>query len=77
MGTVELKSNLHELIDGIQNPTLLESLYEILEARKKSSVGGLWASLSAEQQEEVLAAFDESENPDNLVSHTQMLRENK
>jgi hypothetical protein len=77
MGTAELKSNLHQLIDGIQNPKLLESLYEILEARKKSSKGGLWNSLTAEQQKEVLTAFDESENPENLVPHSQMLREIK
>ncbi len=77
MGTVELKSNLHQLIDGIQNPKLLESLNEILEARKRSSRGGLWNSLTAEQQKEVLASFDESENPENLIPHSQILRENK
>lgn len=77
MGTVELKSNLHQLIDGIQNPTLLESLHEILEARKKSAHGGLWSGLTAEQQKEVLTSFDESENPENLIPHSQILRENK
>ena len=77
MGTVELKSNLHQLIDGIQNPKLLESLNEILEARKKSAHGGLWSSLTSEQQKEVLTSFDESENPENLIPHSQILRENK
>ena len=77
MGTVELKTNLHQLIDGIQNPTLLESLYEILDARKKSSRGGLWSSLTTKQQKEVLSAFDESENTENLIPHSQMLRESK
>ncbi len=77
MGTVELKTNLHELIEEIQNPSLLESLYDILEARKRSSTGGLWSSLTGEQQKEVLLAFDESENLDELIQHSQVLREIK
>ncbi|HNP17661.1 MAG TPA: hypothetical protein PKL31_04425 [Fulvivirga sp.] len=77
MGTVELKSNLHELIDGIQNPKLLKSLYEILTSRKNSQNGGIWKSLTSEQQKEVLDAYEESENPDNLISHEQVLKELK
>lgn len=40
MRTVELRSNLHELIDKIENSSLLESLYDILLERKDSNLSG-------------------------------------
>lgn len=72
MRTVELRSNLHELIDKIENSSLLESLYDILLEHKDSKPGALWKSLSVEQKEEVLKAYEESNDPDNLIPHSKM-----
>lgn len=77
MGTTELKSNLHQLIDGIENQELLQSLYEILDARKQSETGSLWSSLNYDQKTEVLEAFDDSEKEENLIAHAQVLKELK
>ncbi|MFY0686947.1 MAG: hypothetical protein JXQ90_07280 [Cyclobacteriaceae bacterium] len=74
MSTVELKANLHELIDGIQNSNLLESLYDILSERKNAKDGHLWNSLTGSQKKEVLDAYQESEDPENLTPHAEVLR---
>ena len=77
MSTVELKASLHQLIDGIQNSNLLESLHDILSERKNSKDGHLWNSLTDSQKKEVLDAYQESEDPDNLTSHSEVLRKFK
>ncbi|MEO9477840.1 MAG: hypothetical protein ABJG41_20020 [Cyclobacteriaceae bacterium] len=77
MRTVELKANLHQLIDGIQNSNLLESLHDILSERKNSREGHLWNSLTDSQKQEVLEAYQESEDPKNLTPHTEVLRKFK
>ena len=72
-----MKSNLHALIDGIDNQELLQSIYEILDARKHGKNGSLWDSLTDDQKNEVLEAFDESEREENLIPHAQVLEELK
>ena len=67
MGTPELKSNILRLVDGIQNEQLLQTLYDFLKVRETSKTGGLWQSLTVEQKQEVLLAYDESEDENNLV----------
>jgi len=77
MSTVELKASLHELIDGIQNSDLLESIHDILVKKQNSKEGHLWNILSESQKQEVLEAYDESDNPDNLTPHEQVLHKYK
>ena len=77
MGTVELKANLHQLIDGIQNSNLLESLHDILTERKNAKDGHLWNSLTESQKQEVLDAYQESEDPSQLTPHSEVLRKFK
>ena len=77
MSTVELKASLHQLIDGIQNSNFLESLHDILSERKNSKDGHLWNSLTDSQKQEVLDAYQESENPDNLTPNSEVLRKFK
>ncbi len=73
MSTVEIKASLHQLIDGIQNSNLLESLYEILSERKNAKEGHLWNSLSDSQKQEVMEAYQESEDQSNLTPHSEVL----
>lgn len=77
MGAIELRANLHQLIEGVQNIKLLETIYTILSSRKDHQNGSLWNGLTAYQQKEVLDAFEESEHLDNLISHSQILGEIK
>jgi hypothetical protein len=74
---VELKSNLHQLIDGIQNNKLLESIHDLLSERKNAKAGTLWNSLSEGQKKEVMDAFEETENPEILTAHAEILRKYK
>jgi len=60
MGTIELKSNIHKIVDDIQNEDLLQSLYLFLQSRVSEDTGGIWKSLSGSQKEEILMAYEES-----------------
>ena len=74
MGAVELKLNIHKIIDRIQNEQLLKTLYDFLKVRETSSSGKLWDSLTEEQKQEVLLAFDESEEEGNLVDRKKVFK---
>lgn len=76
METTELKSNLHKIIDNIQSEQLLRTLYYFLKERESKS-GELWESLTNEQKQEVLLAFDESEEEQNLVEKEKVFRPSK
>lgn len=75
MSTVELKTNLHRLIDEIQSSDLLESVYNFLVEKKEARSGRLWDSLTEEQRREVLDAYEESEDENNLIPHSEVIRE--
>ncbi len=67
MKLAELKSDFHELIDKINDPELLVQFYGAISQSVKAE-NSLWASLSKEQQKQVLEAYDESEDEENLIS---------
>ena len=66
MNIKELEKKCHKLIDNIDDPSLLENFYELLKIRSSSSDGHLWNTLSKKEREELLLAFEESEDPNNL-----------
>ncbi len=67
MGTIELKSNLHRIVDRIEDERLLRAIFSFLKERENSKESGMWDSLTDEQKKEVFLAYDESENESNLV----------
>lgn len=73
MGTAELKSNLKEMIADIENSDFLEVLHDLLAARKQQP-GKLWKALSQKQQNEVLEAFDQSDDSEKLTDHEEVLK---
>ena len=62
----ELKSEFHELIDQVNDPELLLQFYDAISQSVKP--GNSWESLSINRQQEVLEAFEDSENGENLIS---------
>lgn len=66
MGTIKLKSNLHKIVDKIDNEQLLHAVYDFLRQRMGSKEGEIWKSLTEEQKKEVYLSYAESENDDNL-----------
>ena len=67
MGTRELKNNLLEMMSNIQDEQLLQSLYDFLKGHKISKTSHLWDKLSELEKEQVLLAYEESENEENLI----------
>ncbi len=67
MGTIELKSNLHKIVDRIEDERLLSAIYNFLQVRENSEEGQMWKTLTDEQKREVLQAYEESENDANLI----------
>ncbi len=67
MRTAELRSELHSIVDRIQDDRLLQAVYYFLSQRESSEEGPMWKSLTEEQRKEVLLAYEESENEKNLI----------
>ncbi|OFX25041.1 MAG: hypothetical protein A2033_10025 [Bacteroidetes bacterium GWA2_31_9] len=68
MSTLDLKRNLHLLIDSIDNENLLLNFYNLMKTRTSLNEGKLWEKLSEQEQNELLLAFEESFEPENLIS---------
>ena len=67
MGTIELKSNLHKIVDKIDNEQLLRAIYDFLKQRENSVEGQIWKTLTEEQKREVYLSYEESEDDNNLI----------
>jgi hypothetical protein len=77
MGTAELKSNLHKMVDRIEDERLLKAIYSFLNERENSEEGKMWNSLTEQQKKEVLQAYDESEDDSNLMNDKDIWKEFK
>jgi len=58
MTTIELKSNLHLLIDRISDNSVLEAYHTLLKREVKES-GDFWDELSNAQKEDIKAGIDD------------------
>jgi len=67
MRATQLKSELHSIVDRIQDERLLQAIYTFLSQRENSKEGLMWKSLTEEQRREVLLAYEESEDDANLI----------
>lgn len=72
MNTIELKNNLHHLIDSINNDHLLSRFYALIVSIKEYPESKLWSRLSTEEREELLLSDIESGDPENLIPHTEI-----
>ena len=72
METIELRSNIHKIVDRIQNEQLLQTIYDFLKVREENKPGAIWESLTLEQKQEVLLAYQESEDEDNLIDREKL-----
>ncbi|WP_184546319.1 hypothetical protein [Mucilaginibacter sp. FT3.2] len=66
MKLAELKSDFHSLIDQINDLELLSQFYDVI-SQSVNTDNSDWQSLSARQQQELLDAFEASEDENNLV----------
>lgn len=77
MNTIELKNNLHQLIDSIGNENVLAKFYSIMVKIKEYPEGKLWSRLTDAEQEELILADLESKDPNNLISKAEIEKKHK
>ena len=70
METDQIRINFHQLIDSIDNARILSKFYGLMTKSNQSASGQLWSRLTKEEQEELLLSDLESENTNNLISHS-------
>ncbi len=66
--SIEIKDNIHTLIDKIDNRELLEIFYEPLNSRVWKREGQLLEDLTPEQKKELYEAYDESIDESTLIN---------
>lgn len=77
MTTTELKKNLYQIIDGVNNDSLLSKFYFVLQKMKNFNDGDLWNKLTKEDQDELILSDIESEDENNLITHSEILQKHK
>ena len=77
MNTIELKNNFHQLIDSINNDNILSKFYVIMAKMKERTDEKLWARLSVEEQEELIRADIDSNDPANLIPQTEIQKKHR
>ena len=66
MGTIELKSDLHKILDRIENEQLLRTIYDFLKQSENAKEGQIWKTLTEEQKREVYLSYEESQDDKNI-----------
>jgi hypothetical protein len=72
MNTIELRKNFHNLIDSINNESILTKFYSIMARMNERDDGKLWGKLTLDEQEELIRADIESRDPSNLIPHEEI-----
>ena len=68
MALENIKSDFHQLIEGIEDEELLTSFYELLFQRSQAQEGQLWEKLTEEEKTELLIADEESKDVNNRLN---------
>ena len=77
MNTIELKNNFHKLIDTIDNDSILTKFYTLLKRASTHDEGKLWERLSENEKQELLQIDSETEDENNLISHSEIRKKHK
>lgn len=68
MSTVDLKSDLHKILDKIDNEELLRTVYDFLKEGENTTEGAIWKTLTENQRKEVFLSLEESDDETKLVN---------
>ena len=77
MNKTLLKSNLHKLIDRIENQALLEDYYKEMKSILEKSQNGVWDKLTDDQKKDVLLSNEESEVGKDLIANESVMNKYK
>jgi hypothetical protein len=75
MSNSELKMSLHKIIEKIDNEDVLKALYNLLVDKIPVKDGQLWKHLSDDQKNDLMLAFAESDDPEQLLSNEEVMKE--
>lgn len=73
MSITEVRNQFHTLIDEVDNPLLLEKFFDILKQTLQGENAKMWNTLSKSEKNEVLKAYEESKDENNLVAHEDVM----
>jgi len=77
MDKSSLKTNLHKLIDLIENQDLLEDYYKEIKSILEKSQDKVWDKLTESQKKEIILSYEESEIETNLLQNEAVLNKYK
>jgi hypothetical protein len=78
MTTSEIKTNLHRLIDSIEDGEKLNKAYQLIETISTvNEDGALWARLTPDEKQELLDIEKECHDPANLIDHEEVSKLHK
>jgi hypothetical protein len=67
MNSLEIKANIIQLVESTQNEKVLSAVLSFLKKLVSQKGGSAWESLTDQEKDEVLNAFLESEDEENLI----------
>lgn len=73
---MSIKEDFHHLIDTIEDEQVLNGYYQLIKSNT-GEYGQLWNNLTEEQKAELLVAYDESFDPQNLISHEEVKKQHE
>lgn len=72
MNMENIKSDLHHLIDNMEDEQSLSIIKDFIIQLSTRKEGELWASLTNEQQNQVLKSYEKSKDPSSHLSQSQV-----
>ncbi len=76
MGTLELKKEIHSLVENINDDERLSMLYDLM-LTLNAQTGSLRDTLTDDEGKELDDAVQESKSPENWISHDQVREDYK
>jgi hypothetical protein len=69
---MKVREDFHRFIDTIDNEKMLNGYLALFKQLRSEETGTLWNSLSADEQKELMSAYQESFDSAQLVTHEQI-----
>ena len=69
------KDDFHNLIEKIEDEEVLKGYFKLIQRLNNNQTGELWDSLSPEEKDELLLSYEESLDPNNLISHEEVKKQ--
>lgn len=73
MSTIELRSSLHELIEKVEDNSILKAVYAILEKFKSTKNKDWWDEISDAEKKSIMKGLKDIEN-DKVYSYAEVRR---